>query len=222
VSARNGIHAEATIDEDLTPDDSAASVTSLDPDSTDNSAALRNDAETAASAAGRPSVVQRLLGVGWSQILAIRVLPAITLLLAIVAGFFKWTGESALQCESARVAAVRAATESTTAILSYKAATVDRDLDNARDRLTGAFKDAYTSLIHDVVIPGAKQKQISAVAKVPAAGAVSATPDHAVVLLFVDQTVNVGNDPPTDTASAVRITLDRRGGRWLISQFDPI
>jgi Mce-associated membrane protein len=57
---------------------------------------------------------------------------------------------------------------------------------------------------------------------VPAAGAVSATPDHAVVLLFVDQTVNVGNDPPTDTASAVRITLDKRGGRWLISQFDPI
>jgi Mce-associated membrane protein len=43
-----------------------------------------------------------------------------------------------------------------------------------------------------------------------------------VVLLFVDQTVNVGNDPPTDTASAVRITLDKRGGRWLISQFDPI
>jgi Mce-associated membrane protein len=61
------------------------------------------------------------------------------------------------------------------------------------------------SLIDDVVIPGAKQKQISAVATVPAAGAVSATEDHAVVLLFVDQTVNVGNDPPTDTASAVPV-----------------
>jgi Mce-associated membrane protein len=41
-------------------------------------------------------------------------------------------------------------------------------------------------------------------------------------LLFVDQTVKVGNDAPTDTASVVRVTLDRRGGRWLISQFDPI
>ena len=222
MSARNGIHAEATIDKDLTPDDSVSSMTVLDPDNTDNPAALRDDAETAASAVSRPGVFQRFLGVGWSQVLAIRVLSAIALLLAIVAGFFKWTGETALQCESARVAAVRAAAESTVAILSYKAATVDRDLDNARDRLTGAFKDAYTLLIHDVVIPGAKQKQISAVAKVPAAGAVSAIPDHAVVLLFVDQTVNVGNDPPTETASAVRITLDRRGGRWLISQFDPI
>jgi Mce-associated membrane protein len=222
VSARTGIHAKPTIDEDLTPGDSLSSMTELDPDNADNPAAQRDDADTATSPASRPSLFQRLLGVGWSQILAIKVLPAIALLLAIVAGFFKWTGETALQGESARVAAVREATESTIAMLSYKADSVDRDLDNARDRLTGAFKDAYTSLIHDVVIPGAKQKQISAVAKVPAAAAVSATPDHAVVLIFVDQTVNVGNDPPTDTASVVRITLDRLGGRWLISQFDPI
>jgi Mce-associated membrane protein len=154
--------------------------------------------------------------------LATGVLPAVALLFAIAAGYFKWTGETAIESESARGAAVRAATESTAALLSYKPDSVEKDLSAARDRLTGTFKDAYTSLIRDVVIPGAKQKQISAVATVPTAGAVSATADHAVVLLFVDQTVNVGNDPPTDTASAVRITLDRHGDRWLISQFDPI
>ena len=213
MSARTGIHAEPTIDQDLASDNSVPPVTVLDPDDTDT--------DTAASAAKRPGVARRR-PIGWSRVLAKSVLPAMALLSAIVAGYFKWTGETALESESARVAAVRAATESTVAMLSYKADSVDKDLDNARDRLTGAFKDAYTSLIHDVVIPGAKQKQISAVATVPAAGAVSATADHAVVLLFVDQTVNVGNDPPTDTASAVRITLDRRDGRWLISQFDPI
>jgi Mce-associated membrane protein len=37
-----------------------------------------------------------------------------------------------------------------------------------------------------------------------------------VVLVFVNQTVAVGNDPPTDTASNVRVTLDKIGGRWLI------
>jgi len=73
-----------------------------------------------------------------------------------------------------------------------------------------------------VVIPGAKQKHISAVAKVPAAASVSATPNHAVALLFVDQTVVVGPDQPTDTASSVRVTLDKIGGRWLISGFDPV
>ena len=56
----------------------------------------------------------------------------------------------------------------------------------------------------------------------PAAAPVSAKADHAVVLLFVDQTVTVGADAPTNTTSSVRVTLDKVGGRWLISAFDPI
>jgi Mce-associated membrane protein len=43
-----------------------------------------------------------------------------------------------------------------------------------------------------------------------------------VVLVFVNQTIMIGNDPPTATASTVRVTLDRVQGRWLISQFDPV
>ena len=72
-----------------------------------------------------------------------------------------------------------------------------------------------------MVIPGAKQKQISAVANVPAAASVSANPGRAVVLVFVNQTVTVGSGVPTDTASSVRITLDKVGDRWLISQVRP-
>ena len=59
-------------------------------------------------------------------------------------------------------------------------------------------------------------------AAVPAAASVSAKGDHAVALLFVNQTVVVGSDAPTNTASSVRVTLDKVGGRWLISGFDPI
>ncbi len=50
----------------------------------------------------------------------------------------------------------------------------------------------------------------------------SASADHAEVLVFVNQTITVGNDPPTDTASSVRVTLDKIGGRWLISAFEPV
>jgi Mce-associated membrane protein len=122
----------------------------------------------------------------------------------------------------ARAESVRAATDSTIALLSYKPDTVEKDLDAARSRLTGSFLNAYTSLTHDVVIPGAKQKQISAVATVPAAASTSATENHAMVLLFVNQSVIIGQDAPTNTASSVRVTLDKVGGRWLISQFDPV
>ena len=89
-------------------------------------------------------------------------------------------------------------------MLSYRPDSVDKDLAAARDRLTGNFRDSYTSLTNDVVIPGAKQQHISAVATVPAAASISADENHSVVMVFVDQTITVGNDPPTGTASAVR------------------
>jgi Mce-associated membrane protein len=166
-----------------------------------------------------------------SRVVAFAVLPALALLLALGAGFLKWQDNSYGYGEvpvnvskhpSVATESVQAAKDSTIALLSYKPETVEKQLTEARDRLTGDFRDSYTSLTNDVVIPGAKQKQISAVASVPAAASVSAGPNHAVVLVFVNQTVVVGQDPPTDTASSVRVTLDKVDGRWLISKFDPV
>jgi Mce-associated membrane protein len=73
-----------------------------------------------------------------------------------------------------------------------------------------------------MVVPGSREKQISAVASVPAAASVSATDDSAVVLLFVNQTINIGSDAPSGTASCVRVTLAKVDGRWLISKFEPV
>jgi Mce-associated membrane protein len=158
----------------------------------------------------------------WGRVFAFGVLPALALLLALGAGYLKWMDNSVRDSQTARTEAVKAAKDSTVALLSYKPETVEQQLGAARDLLTGDFRDSYTSLTNDVVIPGAKQKQISAVATVPAVGSVSADPHHAVVLVFVNQTVIVGQDTPTDTASSVRVTLDKVGNRWLISKFDPV
>ena len=160
--------------------------------------------------------------ISWSKVLAYGVLPAVALLLAAAAGFLKWQDNSVRNAEIARIESVQAARDSTIALLSYKPDTVEQQLGAARDLLTGDFRDSYTSLTNDVVIPGAKEKQISAVATVPAAASVSADPNHAVVLVFVNQTVVVGTEAPTDTASSVRIGLDKIDGRWLISKFDPV
>lgn len=158
----------------------------------------------------------------WSRLVAFIVLPVIALLLAAAAGYLKWEFSSRNDADTARRDAVIAARDSTVALLSYKPDTVEKDLGAARDRLTGNFLDAYTQLVNTVVIPGAKEKKISALATVPAAAPVSAKQDHAVVLLFVDQTVTVGADAPTQTTSSVRVTLDKVGDRWLISAFEPI
>jgi Mce-associated membrane protein len=158
----------------------------------------------------------------WSRVLAFGVLPVLVLVIAAGAGFLKWQDAWVRGSRVAGIESVAAAKDTTVALLSYQPDTVDKDLKAARDRLTGSFKDSYTQLIHDVVIPGAKKQRISAVATVPAAASVSATPQHAVALLFVDQTVTVGNDAPTGTSSIVRVTMDKTGGRWLISAFDPV
>ena len=158
----------------------------------------------------------------WRRIVTCVLLPGVALILALGAGYLKWLDGSARESQSAAQQSVAAATDSTVAVLSYHPDTVDKDLTAARDRLTGSFRDSYTQLVHDVVIPGAQQKKISAVAAVPAAASVTASENHAVVLVFVDQTVTAGNDAPTSTASSIRITLDKVDNRWLISQFDPI
>jgi Mce-associated membrane protein len=160
--------------------------------------------------------------ISWSRAIAYGLLPVLAFLLASATGYLKWQDASVRAAQAARAESVQAAMDSTVALLSYRPDTVQKDLDAARGRLTGTFLTAYTSLTHDVVIPGAKQKQISAVATVPGAASTSATANHAVVLLFVNQTIIVGQDAPTSTASSVRVTLDKIDGRWLISQFDPV
>ena len=161
--------------------------------------------------------------IAWSRVLAYGVLPALALVLALAAGYFRWVIASADELALARTESVRVASEDAAALLSYKADSADKDLNNAaRDRLTGDFKDAYINLIRQVVIPGAKEKHISAVAKVNAAASVSASANHAVVLLYVDQTVTIGDGAPTDTQPVVRVALDKVNGRWVVSHFDPV
>lgn len=150
------------------------------------------------------------------------VIPAVIIGLAACAGYLQWRNTSIRAAQSAAVSAVSAATDSTVKMLSYKPDTVQKDLESASEGLTGAFRDSYNSLTHDVVVPGAQQKQISAVATVPAAAVVSASAKRVVVMVFVNQTTIVGADPPTATASTVRVTLDKVGERWLVSDFTPI
>jgi Mce-associated membrane protein len=149
------------------------------------------------------------------------VVPVLAIALALGVAYLKYTDSTAQAAEQARVESLVAAKDSTVAMLSYTPDTADKDLTAARDRLTGTFRDSYSSLIHDVVIPAATQQKLSATATVPAAASIYANPDHAVVLVYVNQAITMGADAPTQTNSVVQVTLDRSGNQWLISGFDP-
>jgi Mce-associated membrane protein len=203
---------------DVSDESQAADETGIDGDADHDEVADETDrhaeaADAPAARAGRFS---------WTRMLAYAVLPGLALALALGAGYLKWQDGSARLSQEAAVKSVQVATESTIAMLSYRQDTAEKELTAARDRLTGKFRDEYTQLVNDVVIPGAKQQKISSVATAPAAAPVSATQNHAVVLVFVNQTITIGDDPPTNSASSVRVTLDKVHDRWLISHFDPI
>jgi Mce-associated membrane protein len=170
-----------------------------------------------ATPAGGPARRRR-----WMHVLAFGLLPAAVVLIAAVAGYLKWLDTTTSSADIAQVDAVAVAQSSATAMLSYTPASAERDLTAAQALLSGPFRGTYAQLTHDVVIPGAKQKQVASQARVAAAAPVTVTTSHAVVLVFIDQTITMGADAPTDSTSAVRITLDKVGGRWLISAFDPV
>jgi Mce-associated membrane protein len=182
---------------------------------TDSDAATESEAAAGATARGPTRVALR-------RVLVFGLLPGLAMLLAVGVGYLKYQKNMLSETQTARIESVQASTDSTIKILSYNPDTVDRDLGAARDRLTGTFLEAYTHLTHDIVIPGAKQHKVSAVASVPAAASISATPNHAVVMVFVNQTITEGSNPPSSTASTVRVTMDKRDDRWLISDFTPI
>lgn len=157
----------------------------------------------------------------WRQIGTNLVLPLFVMALAAGAGYLKHLDASDQTAQAAAISSVAAATAGTIELLSYRPDTVEATLMAASNRLTGQFRDSYTSLVNDVVAPGAKERRISATATVPAASSVSASANHAVVLVFVNQSVIIGDGAPSATSSAVQVSLDKIDDRWLISGFDP-
>ena len=202
-------------DETVVVDDVTAS-------ETETVAASRDDnAPVPAIATGADEPVERRRS-RTAHLLVFVVLPIITMIAAGAVGALHYRDSSLAAIAPARESSVQAARDATVAILSYHPDTVEKDLDAAQSKLTGEFKNSYASLTKNVVIPGAKQKHISAEASVPAAASVSASDHHAVVLVFVNQITIVGNDAPTSTTSSVRVTLERTTDTWLVSGFDPI
>jgi Mce-associated membrane protein len=218
--------ATSTPDDEILEADSEASAQDKSPDaeSTTKGATAQEELQAAEAdtSSGAASGKRKKRRIAWSRVLAYRVLPALALLLAPAGGYLNWSGASAPDSAAPSDETVRIGGEDAIALLTYHAASVDKDLGAARERLTGDFKDAYTSLTRQVVIPGAKEKHISAVAKVAAAASVSLTDSHAVVLVFLNQTVTIGDGVPTDTAPVLRVVLDKVNGQWLVSHFDPV
>lgn len=116
-----------------------------------------------------------------------------------------------------------AAKQGTTALLSYAPETLDKDLANAKSRLTGEFLKYYSDFTDQIVAPAARQKGVKTEATIVRAAVSEMHPDRAVVLVFVNQVTTSKDRPePALATSSVMVTLTKKQGNWLISEFKPV
>jgi Mce-associated membrane protein len=125
--------------------------------------------------------------------------------------------------DAAAQRAVRAASDGAVAALSYSSENMDRDFARARSHLTGDFLAYYDKFTKEIVIPTVQQKHLVQTAAVVRAAVSELEPNSAVVLVFLSESTTGKDKPqPLITPSAVRITLTKVSGSWLISKLDPV
>jgi Mce-associated membrane protein len=116
-----------------------------------------------------------------------------------------------------------AASDGTTAVLSYSADSLDQDFATARSYLAGDFLSYFDQFSQQTVAPMAKQKSMKTKAKVSGAAVSELHPNSATVLVFVDQVTTTKDSPqPSVAVSSVLVRMSRVGGNWLITKFTPV
>ncbi|MET0698250.1 MAG: twin-arginine translocation pathway signal [Mycobacterium sp.] len=155
---------------------------------------------------------------------------AIVLAVALVASagltawlyFFQFRPDQQVD-PAAQQSAVAAARDGTVAVLSYGPDSLDKDLANAKSRLTGQFLSYYSDFTDQVVRPAVEQKAVKTDAKVVRAAVSEMQPSNATVLVFVNQTTLSKDRPdPALAASSVLVKMTKVDGKWLISEFNPV
>jgi Mce-associated membrane protein len=149
----------------------------------------------------------------------------------VAAAVLGWQYREGQRADQARGEALAAARKAAPVVLSYDYRRLDRDFARARTHLTGGFREEYGRTTKTVVGPTARKYHGVVKAAVvepagggaPAASVVSASPDRAVVLLFVNQVTRSTQVTGSRVdLNRVRMTLTRTSAGWKVSGVDAL
>ena len=130
---------------------------------------------------------------------------------------------SEARVRSSQDAALAAARTGTEQVLSYSPRSVQADLAASRKLVSGDFAAKFDQLATQVILPATQSQGLSTKAKVVRAAVVDATADQAHFVLFVDQSTTAKDQTGAQTSSnQVGVTMTLTGGRWLISDLQPL
>jgi Mce-associated membrane protein len=140
------------------------------------------------------------------------------------AGYFYFVYRPDVQTDDAAVhQVINAASDGAVALLSYSPATLTRDFNNAKSRVTDSYLPYYQQFAEKIVGISAMRGQVTTTATVVKAAVSEMHPNSAVVLAFVKlKTTSKDKPDPVITSSSLKVALTRVNGAWLIENFEAV
>jgi hypothetical protein len=152
--------------------------------------------------------------------LAIAGLAAVALVASVVVGYTMWTvPDRALHKDSAVVVGIASSVAEASATFTPSSPTTA--IDRATELMSPDRADKYKTEFATVAEQLTK-KNVSASAATISAGVEAIGPQNASVAVVMRGTQNVPGQPPDTAVLALRVTLSKDSGRWLVDDVTPI
>jgi Mce-associated membrane protein len=156
-----------------------------------------------------------------TQILVLLVL--VTLALAVAIGFLMQRKDELGGTEAAAQRAMYAAATAAQDLSSYDYRTLESDIKTAANQTTGKLKTDYQRQAQQIVAT-ARQQQAVVNGQTVKSGVVSATPEKAEVLVFLNQSTSkaaaAAAQQRTPNQLRLLMTMEKVDDRWLVSKVD--
>ncbi|HEX3545426.1 MAG TPA: hypothetical protein VHU62_02470 [Mycobacterium sp.] len=152
--------------------------------------------------------------------LAVVAVATVALAAAVFVGYIRWTvPDRNLHNDTTEVAGIASSVAEASATFTPQSptASIDRATEMMSPKAAEAFKNEFSRVAKDLT-----SKNVSAQASTVSAGVEAIGPDAASVAVILRGTQNVPGKPTDTAVLALRVTLSKDGGRWLVGDVSPI
>jgi hypothetical protein len=152
--------------------------------------------------------------------LAVAAVATAAMMAAVVVGYTQWTvPDRDLRNDTAEVVGIASSVSEASATFTPQSptASIDRATQMMSPESAESFKSEFAGVARELT-----SKSISAQASTVSAGVEAIGPSAASVAVMMRGTQNVPGKPPDTAVLALRVTLSKNDGRWLVDDVSPI
>jgi hypothetical protein len=152
--------------------------------------------------------------------LAVTAVATAALVAAVAVGYFRWmVPDRNLRADSAEVVGIASSVSEASATFTPQSptASIDRVTGLMSPKSAETYKNEFSNVARDLT-----SRNVSAQASTISAGVEAIGPNAAAVAVIMRGTQNVPGKPPDTAVLALRVTLSKQDGRWLVDDVSPI